>query len=94
MVNYIFQEENLQRYKEEGGPEYNKNALKLYDLQKSNYDCLMSYINRYQPDPFSKAWGNDPDYLELCRSLAAKSTSGEGVKQGKRRKKKRSDKRE
>jgi len=47
----------------------------LFTTQKENYGKIKSLIAEYQPQGFGKAWGVDPDYvqmsLELKNSLSA-----------------------
>lgn len=45
----------------------------LYQEQTRNFDFLMKYLEEYQPEPFVKAWGNDPEYLALTKKYGMKS---------------------
>lgn len=44
-------------------------ADKYFGLQKRNAVTLKTIIDDYQPVPFSKAWGNDADYMKLTTRL-------------------------
>jgi hypothetical protein len=39
----------------------------LFQEQTKNYGLLMNFLDEYQPEPFVKAWGNDPDYKKLTK---------------------------
>ena len=67
-------EEQLRVAQEEGEKPAYQASLRLYAAQKQNYDKLMEFITSYQPSPFSKAWGNDPEYIELCKKFSAKDS--------------------
>mmetsp|Transcript_16396 Transcript_16396/g.14797 ORF Transcript_16396/g.14797 Transcript_16396/m.14797 type:complete len:283 (+) Transcript_16396:2-850(+) len=41
----------------------------LYVLQMKNYKAFSSFIKEYQPNPYNKAWGNDPDYIAISKKL-------------------------
>jgi hypothetical protein len=41
----------------------------LFTTQKENYGKLKSMIAEYQPQGFGKAWGNDPDYVQMAEEL-------------------------
>jgi len=47
-------------------------AESLFALQKANYAKLKDMFVFYQPGGSGKAWGNDPDYLELSADLERK----------------------
>ena len=42
------------------------NANKLYLLQKLNYKKFNIIFNELKPSKFTKAWGNDPDFIKLA----------------------------
>ena len=54
---------------EEDDPEAKKVSRALYEAQKKNYSILLQFLAEYQPMPFNKAWGNDPDYRALTKSF-------------------------
>lgn len=33
----------------------------------------MNFLDEYQPRPFEKAWGNDPDYIAISRKYGLKT---------------------
>jgi hypothetical protein len=39
----------------------------LFQEQTKNYGLLMNFLDEYQPEPFVKAWGNDPDYKKMTK---------------------------
>ncbi len=41
----------------------------LLKLQKRNIEKMKDIFKEYQPSPFSKAWGGDPEYAELSKRL-------------------------
>lgn len=41
----------------------------LYFLQRMHSDRLNDLIAEYKPEPFSKAWGSDPEYIALSKQL-------------------------
>lgn len=45
----------------------------IYEVQAKNFGILMNFLDEYQPRPFEKAWGNDPDYLAISRKYGLKS---------------------
>jgi hypothetical protein len=55
--------------REEGGKAAERAAEELYQLQRSNAVKLRDFIDEYQPEPFTKSWGNDPDYLKIHSQL-------------------------
>mmetsp|Transcript_1821 Transcript_1821/g.2879 ORF Transcript_1821/g.2879 Transcript_1821/m.2879 type:complete len:248 (+) Transcript_1821:117-860(+) len=56
--------------KEDAKPSQSLDAL--YDMQTRNFGMLMNYLDEYQPRPFMKAWGNDPEYVALSRKYGLK----------------------
>jgi hypothetical protein len=71
----------------------------LFFVQRMHSDRLQSLINDYKPEIFTRAWGADPDYLNLMKELHMMSetidelsppttTPGDGVVGKKRRSKK------
>lgn len=46
-------------------------ADNLLSLQKSNHSKLLDMFKLYQPQSFGKAWGNDPDYVQMAGELDA-----------------------
>mmetsp|Transcript_906 Transcript_906/g.903 ORF Transcript_906/g.903 Transcript_906/m.903 type:complete len:245 (-) Transcript_906:138-872(-) len=45
----------------------------VYELQAKNFGILMNFLDEYQPRPFEKAWGNDPDYIAISRKYGLKT---------------------
>lgn len=43
----------------------------MYILQKANAEQLSDLISEYRPTAFVKAWGQDQEYNEMLRNLAA-----------------------
>lgn len=41
----------------------------LYYTQRMNADRLTGLISDYRPEPFTKNWGTDPDYVQLMKQL-------------------------
>jgi hypothetical protein len=41
----------------------------LFILQRMNAEKLSNMVTEYQPQPFSKSWGSDPEYAKLSRQL-------------------------
>ncbi len=41
----------------------------LLKLQKRNIEKMKDIFKEYQPSPFSKAWGGNPEYAELSKRL-------------------------
>lgn len=39
----------------------------LFQEQTKNFGILMNFLDEYQPEPFVKAWGNDPDYKKITK---------------------------
>ena len=39
----------------------------LFQEQTKNFGLLMNFLDEYQPEPFVKAWGNDPDYKKITK---------------------------
>ena len=65
-----------------GGDDPKKTVVAVEELfreQTSNYGQLMSFLDDYQPEPFVKAWGNDPDYKKLMKKYKI-DKSGESFK--------------
>lgn len=52
----------------------------LFELQKKHSDQLKDLFDDYQPQPFGKAWGNDPDYIELSEKLKNMLQNGQKLK--------------
>lgn len=52
----------------------------LYHIQSRNFGLLMNYLDEYQPRPFMKAWGNDPEYIALGKKYGIKSKEGAKVR--------------
>jgi hypothetical protein len=46
----------------------------LFQEQTKNFGILMNLLDEYQPEPFVKAWGNDPDYKKLTKKYAIKKS--------------------
>jgi len=46
----------------------------LFQEQTMNFGLLMNFLDEYQPEPFVKAWGNDPDYKKLTKKYAIKKS--------------------
>lgn len=42
----------------------------LYVLQRVNAEKIDSIITGYQPEPFNRAWGTDPDYAQLVKEIS------------------------
>jgi hypothetical protein len=47
----------------------------VYEVQAKNFGILMNFLDEYQPRPFEKAWGNDPEYLAISRKYGIKNKS-------------------
>jgi hypothetical protein len=45
----------------------------LFQVQSRNFGLLMNFLDEYQPRPFMKAWGNDPEYIALGKKYGIKS---------------------
>ena len=45
----------------------------LFSVQSRNFGILMNYLDEYQPRPFVKAWGNDPEYNALGKKYGIKT---------------------
>ena len=63
----------------------------LFTVQKANYAKLKEKLEEYQPQGFGKAWGNDPDYIEIMKELQDKLGASEmshaaGKKKAKKKK--------
>lgn len=41
----------------------------LMQKQLENSDSLKAFFSDYQPVPFGKAWGKDPDYIKMTKKL-------------------------
>ncbi len=52
----------------------------LYLLQKMNAGRLKDMLTDYQPVPFGKNWGTDPEYLAMLRNVNEISTKPKGKK--------------
>ena len=52
----------------------------LLNVQQQNVEHLKALFDEYQPKPFGKAWGNDPDYVNLSNKLKAMLSSGKKIK--------------
>ena len=52
----------------------------LFELQKRNSEKLKDHFASYQPYPFGKAWGKDPDYVALSEKLKVMMQSGKKLK--------------
>lgn len=53
---------------------------KLFELQKKNSERLKEHFAAYQPNPFGKAWGKDPDYIALSDKLKVMLQTGKKLK--------------
>lgn len=38
-------------------------------VQQMNLESLCSLVSNYKPTPFTRNWGNDPDYMAMSRQL-------------------------
>jgi hypothetical protein len=52
----------------------------LFELQKRNSEKLKEHFAVYQPNPFGKAWGKDPDYIALSDKLKVMMQTGKKIK--------------
>mmetsp|Transcript_19708 Transcript_19708/g.19809 ORF Transcript_19708/g.19809 Transcript_19708/m.19809 type:complete len:238 (+) Transcript_19708:156-869(+) len=84
-------ETKFQGAKTEEDPQQYALFLKLYEAQKRNYDTLLDYITLYQPEPFNRAWANDPDYINLLKKFQRREREC-GENEGGKGKKKKSKK--
>ena len=49
-------------------------------VQQQNIEQLKLMFEEYQPNPFGKAWGNDPDYVNLSNKLKVMLATGQKIK--------------
>jgi len=57
------------RLRDNDDPEAESVAEALYSVRKRNSGGLLEMIDDYQPLAFGRAWGNDPDYINITRKL-------------------------
>lgn len=52
---------------------------RLIELQLDNSEKLKDIFKEYQPQPFSKAWGTDADYIKLTDKLKSMMENEEPI---------------
>jgi hypothetical protein len=62
-------EREYSRLKEAGDRRFVEVGENLLKLQKRNVEKMKEHLQEYQPTPFGKAWGGDPEYAELSKRL-------------------------
>jgi hypothetical protein len=65
----LLQQAEYDALREEGGKAAEAAAEALYLLQRDNAIKLRDFIDDYQPEPYGKTWGNDPDYHHIHTKL-------------------------
>jgi hypothetical protein len=71
-------ENEIQRLKEAGDRKAIEVGDALLKLQLRNIERLKDHFKEYQPAPFTKAWGGDPEYAELSKRLKKVLLSEQG----------------
>ena len=65
----IYEQERRLEELPEDDPEARQVSRALYETQKKNYSIFLQFLAEYQPMPFNKAWGNDPEYRAITKSF-------------------------
>lgn len=68
-IPVMLQDKEYQRLKQSNDLQAEVVGDQLLSLQLENLDRLKGLFNAYQPSPFNRAWGSDPDYVSLTNQL-------------------------